>query len=72
MPPIPVAKITPPRSADDLGAAGVLPGELRRGHRELREPVGAPRLLRVEERRGSKRVDLAGHRDREVVRCRSG
>ena len=48
IPPIPVAKTTPPRSEGTSGLAGVLPGELRRGDRELREAVGPAGLLRVE------------------------
>ena len=60
MPPIPVAKITPPRSATTSGRAGVLPRELGGGHAELREPVGAACLLRVEVVARDRSRDLAG------------
>src|SRR5207237_10529899 len=52
----------------DLGRAGVLPGELSPGEREVRHAVGAARLLRVEPPGGVEPRHLSGDVHDEIRR----
>jgi hypothetical protein len=64
----PRAVDAPAALGDDLGPGRVVPREVGRAQRELDEPVGPARFLRVQVRGGIEAVDLAGDLDDQVVR----